>query len=793
MRQIFLRAVLSLLALLIIAPASADAARGLPKVRVGFVLDGEWGRYEDTLELFKRELTAVNEAEFDVQFPAGGTVDGGWSVEGVRRAVDGLLASRDVDIVIALGHVSSHEIARREKLQKPVIAPFILDAGLQGLPAREGVSGRKNLNYIDMLRNVGMDIGTFHDVVPFRSLAIVADALLIEAMPALKPRAAQVAEEEQIEIRIVSYEGSAEQVFAALSPGTDAVMVAPLFRASRQDFQALVSGLIERKLPGYSFWGRNEVEKGLLATTVPEDQVEQLARHVAVNVHDILRGKDAGTLPVVFMPDERLAVNMETARAIGVYPSLSIRTEAELINEERKDIERTLTLQGAVQEALKANLDLAVAKQSVLAGSEAVKEARSVLLPQVDVSSQALHIDDDRARAAQGVSPERTWTGTAGFNQLIYSDRAWTGYSVEKHFQDARVESRETVRLDITQASSVAYLDVLRARTIERIQKDNLMLTRANLERARVRVSVGIAGPDEIYRWESEIAVDRQAVLDAESATLSAMQALNRILNRPVEEPFVAGETSLRDPLLVVGDRLFYMLVNNPGEFRHLRAFMVGEGLSLSPELKQFDAEIAAQERIQTFAKRDFYLPDFSVRGSVTELFADSGDGARDDFPGDLDDTEWQVGVLATFPLFTGGQKTATYSRSREELLQLTLAREATAERIEERIQGAINRTRASYPAIRLTRDASEAANRNLELVLSSYQQGIKTIIDVLDAQNLSLSADLRAANAVYDFLIDLMNLQRAVGRFDFFLGVEEQEAWLRRFQAFSEAGGQVR
>jgi outer membrane protein TolC len=571
-------------------------------------------------------------------------------------------------------------------------------------------------------------------------------------------------------------------------------MVAPLFRASRQDFQGLVSGLIERKLPGYSFWGRNEVEKGLLATTVPEDQVEQLARHVAVNVHDILRGKDAGTLPVVFMPDERLAVNMETARAIGVYPSLSIRTEAELINEERKDIERTLTLQSAVHEALKANLDLAVSTQSVLAGSEAVKEARSVLLPQVEVSSQAAQIDDDRARAAQGVSPERTWTGTAGFNQLIYSDRAWTGYSVEKHFQDARVESRETVRLDITQASSVSYLDVLRARTIERIQKDNLKLTRANLERARVRVSVGIAGPDEIYRWESEIAGDRQVVLDAESATLSAMQALNRILNRPVDEPFVAKETSLRDPLLVVGDRLFYMLVNNPGEFRHLRAFMVGEGISLSPELGQLDAEIAAQERIQTFAKRDFYLPDFSVRGSVTELFADGGEGARDDFPGgDLDDTEWQVGVFATLPLFTGGQKTATYRRSREELLQLSLAREATAERIEQRIQGAINRTRASYPSIRLARDASEAANQNLELVLSSYQQGIKTIIDVVDAQNLALAADLRAANAVYDFLIDLMNLQRAVGRFDFFLGVEEQEAWLRRFQAFSESEGRAR
>ncbi|MGH7849073.1 MAG: hypothetical protein ACREOP_02115, partial [Thermodesulfobacteriota bacterium] len=54
--------------------------------------------------------------------------------------------------------------------------------------------------------------------------------------------------------------------------------------------------------------------------------------------------------------------------------------------------------------------------------------------------------------------------------------------------------------------------------------------------------------------------------------------------------------------------------------------------------------------------------------------------------------------------------------------------------------------------------------------------RGVVSIIDLLDAQNAALSADLNAANSVYNFLIDLMNLQRASGKFDFFTSAEERD-----------------
>ncbi|MBW2683278.1 MAG: TolC family protein, partial [Deltaproteobacteria bacterium] len=71
--------------------------------------------------------------------------------------------------------------------------------------------------------------------------------------------------------------------------------------------------------------------------------------------------------------------------------------------------------------------------------------------------------------------------------------------------------------------------------------------------------------------------------------------------------------------------------------------------------------------------------------------------------------------------------------------------------------------------------------NRNLKLITDSYIQGLKSIIELLDAQNQALSADQAAANAVYDFLVDLMGVQRAMGMFVLFEPEEERNAWIER------------
>ena len=150
------------------------------------------------------------------------------------------------------------------------------------------------------------------------------------------------------------------------------------------------------------------------------------------------------------------------------------------------------------------------------------------------------------------------------------------------------------------------------------------------------------------------------------------------------------------------------------------------------------------------------------------------------------DDTDWTAGVQATLPLYAGGGRSATLKRSREELARLRYDRDNTANRIEVRILNAVHLIRASYPGIRLSTDAADAARRNLTLVSDAYVRGIKSIIDLIDAQNQSLVADQQAANAVYDFLIDLMAVQRSTGSFFLFAPEEERDAWMERLNRYA-------
>jgi outer membrane protein TolC len=532
------------------------------------------------------------------------------------------------------------------------------------------------------------------------------------------------------------------------------------------------------------------VEAGILASMAPHWIMESLARHGAVNVLDIMRGKLPGDTPAAFDPGQQFTINMATARAVGVYPSLTVLTMADLLHEERTDIERVVTLEGAVAEALEANLNLSALAKGVSAGSEAVKEARSRLLPQINLVSDAVVIDDDRAGAAGGTAPEKSWRGSINGSQVIWSEQVKSGYDVQRNLQMALEESFEALRLDVIRAAAVSYLNVLRAGTLEQILKDNLKLTRANLERARVRVSVGIAGPEEVYRWESQLADSRAQVLRAESQTLNAKAALNRLLNRPLEEEFLVREISLDDQVAAVMGSLYGTLIDSPKILKTFRRFLVAESMNFSPELRRFNAQIKAAERQVKASRRAFWLPDFSFRGDVTELLADGGEGQRGDSPLGIDDTEWSVGVFADLPLFNSGGKKATLARRREELSGLAIERAAEAERITTQVVTSVNLTRASYPAIRLSVAAAEAAGKNLGLVTDSYERGIKSIIDLLDAQNQALVSDQKAANAAHDFLVDLMSVERAVGRFFFLLAEQERRDWLVRFEEYAAAEG---
>lgn len=778
----------------------ARAQMGCDPCTIGLVLDGPWDRNDEVRSSIEDEIVDLVGADVRVVFPAEKRLVADWSLDGARAAVERLLADPEVDILLTSGPVASTYAARRAAFPKPVVAAFVLSPEVQGIPVvrndqDDRVSGVANLNYVTFPGSLVTELLRFREVVPFRHVTLLVSEAILAAIPELADNIRRGFAALDMEFALVQVGTTVDPALGAIPAETEAVFVVPLIQLSSSEFDRLVAELAARKLPSFSYWGRSEVERGLLTSIYLDTDFRRLGRRVALNVQRILRGEDAGAIPVDFRRGERLTLNLATARAIGAYPSWSVITEAELLDDERRDVARRLDLPTAAREAVAANLDVRTADRFVAAGTQAVRAAKSALYPQVSLSSRTQVIDKDRAEVGFGSQPQRLYLGSVGVSQLLYSDAAGADVDIQEQLQASREQTLQQTRLDTALAGAVAYLNVLRAKTVEQIQRENFTVTRSNLELADVRQRIGVARRSEVIRWENQIANNRRDVIAANAQRNIAEMELNRLLNRPLEEPFETADVDLASPSLLTTAARLEPFVGNPVAFDIFREFMTQEGLALAPELRQLDATVRAQERAVLAADRAFWAPIVALEGEVSGTETGGPGSGVPDLGLPLafsrpNGFNWTIGVSASLPIFTGGGRRAERQRLREELAERRIERRASAERIEQRLRSALHQAGASYAAIELAELAADAAHGNLALVTDAYEQGAVPILDLLDAQNAALVADQVAASSVYDYLIDLMQVQRAVGRFDFFMTSAEYQEFLERLRAFFAAAG---
>lgn len=786
-------AALAALAALCLVLPQASAAE--PAVGVGFVLDGPWERNQELLDLAQGEILTLTEGEWRVGWHVR-VAD--WTTPGLRRAVDDLLADPQVDVVITLGTLASHVVCCYGNLPKPVIAPLVLDAGLQGFPREGPGSGVENLTYVAFPGHFSHEVEVFQQVVPFDHLVILASRPLLEAIPGLRgptgePVLLQAAGPRISRVEVGSSVGNALE---ALPADADAVYLAPLRHLPAAEYERLIAGLIERRLPSFAVLGASEVARGVMVGLTPETFYLRLARRIALDVQRILLGEAPAEIPVAFPRRDRLTINMATARAIGVSPRWDVLIEADQLHPLPEATE-TLRFEDAVVEAVETNLDLAARRRGVAAGAYDVDAARAALLPSLDLSTTAVRIDEDRAAASLGAQSERSLTTGVEAAQLLFSDAARASLEIQRQLQRSREAELRQVRLDVALDAALAYLDVLRADTVAQVQRRNLDLTRRNLELARVRRDVGTAGAAEVHRWTSEVAVARKALIEADARSRIARIALARLLHRRQDSPLAFAPVTWDDPSLLTGESRFNAYVETPRRFEAFVAFMVAEALERSPELARVDAALAAQRRALSAARRAFYLPTVALSARLDEVLDEGGAGSGGGAPGSLfsglprpDDTDWSVAVSARLPLFSGGRRVAERLQAAEEVARLEVERAALAERLEQLTRTALESGGATYPGIELSRQAAGAAQDTLELVSDAYARGALSILALLDAQGAALNAELLAANAEYDFLADLMRAQRAADRFDFFLSPAERAAWYGRLETWFAGRG---
>jgi outer membrane protein len=744
-------------------------------LRVGVLADGPMVREVISSERLAREAAAVLGDAAVLVFPPGKGLDGGWTLEGVNAAFDRLQADPSVDAVVTIGIIGSHVAGQRRDLAKPTVAAIVGDPQLQGFPVSGGASGRKNLTYIADFKSIGEKIRIFQRVTGFRHLAVLVDQLWMDAIPELHAKGAAIESELGVRLSIV-HTSTVSQALQGLPADADAVAIAALFRLDDAALRDLAQALAERKLPTFDLLGQSDLERGfLMATSTETEDVQRLSRRIVLDLERIARGEDAAKIEVGFTSEQRLIFNMRTARAIGYSPRWTEMADAILLHEDESGDQPPLTLQQAMQEALRRNPGLRASLLGVDIAADQTREARAELLPSLNAFATRTRIDADRASPL--IQSEESTSVSGELTQLIYSDRAWAGYQISRRQKLATDEEYRAATLDMLDQTASSYLGVLRAKSAEAVRRQNLENTRKNLEIARVREAVGLGGRSDYLRWVAQVARAKQELLSAQSQRRQANVELARLLGREVNEGFDTVEGGLDDPLALVADQRTQQYVDTPVKWAMFQTFTLDHALRRSPELAQVDQLILGQDRAVTGARRAFFLPDFALAASDSEITQRGGAGSVLP-PGAPDDQSWSVSLRASLPLFTAGANSAALSRARHQRRQLEAQRAALADSVRARAQVALERVRASHPSIALSAEAAAAARENYNSVTEAYSRGLVTVTELIDAQGAALDADLAQADAKYTFLIDFVGVLRASGSFDLLLDPASRSAW---------------
>jgi len=754
--------------------------------RIMFVSDGRSELFESREQLLQEEILEIMRDDANVVFLRPKTrVD--WSFDNVEAALREALGDRSVDMVVASGPMTGVAVGRIRRLSKPVLIPYAAPE-LQGLPREGNSSGRRNLCYITGLLNLERELRQLQDIVRYEKLALIVGQEVVAHLDHPEAPVEEASRAVGVDTRLVVVTGGPDQALSAIPEDSDAVYIGPLFRWSEAEMQALIDGLNQQDLPSYAGDGVEWVERGALATMeTKEDEIRRF-RRAAIFTQRIFLGEQPSTFPISFELRPQLVINMGTARAIGTWPRFAVMAEAVIINDQSGKRGPVITLESAMADAVRANLELMAAGVDIEVTAEEVKVQRGSWLPGAQADGDFTVIDPDLATPFGQAERQFTW-GVSG-QQLLYSARAQGTLRASRDQNRATEWDYNSARLDTMLAAGEAYLNVLRAKNNERVQRDNLRLTRKNLALAETRSEIGVAGREEVFRWQTRIAESRSEVIFANAARNQAEIELNRVLNRPLEGPFQTPPESEIRAVLAGSDPRISKYLEDPLSFKIFREFMSLEAIRNSPEIRSIDQVIAARTEFLKAERRTLGIPDISAVGSFTHVPYVGGVGSES-VPADFgipgrQTFSWSVGGVASLVLLDGGSNYARIRRTFRELDRFRTDRAIIAQSLESDVRSALHQSGASYANIDLSAQAAEASGRNLELVTDLYQRGAADIIQLIDAQNQALGAALAASNARYDFLIDALRVQRASGSFSLEGSEEERDDFVRRLDDFA-------
>ncbi|KXX71044.1 TolC family protein [Flammeovirga sp. SJP92] len=750
---------------------------------IGILYDAQVYKESKFIDILEKEVPAVMGSSYNVTFPDKYQLSSDWDNTKAKRHFQLLQTDKEVDVVICLGVLGSTIAVQQKNLVKPTLLWGIIDPKGQGVPlTEEGTTGINNLNFILTSSSLKTDIITFHDAIKYNKIAVLFDNYIHQVYSPAKPLD-RIVEEIGVEYKSFGVGDDIDSLIAQVDTTYDAVYASFMFKLSNEKKRQLFEAFAEKGLYVFTAEGEEGVENGALVGLKTEDKYDIVARRIALNIESIFyENTNPKDLPVRVDYEEKIVLNASVAGQLSYLPKWNVIFNAEWVDALPDESEQ-LSLENVLDEAIAENMNYKASQYGVLSGDELRKVANSSLMPSINASMAGTWIDQPTADRAFGTRAERQLIGTLELQQVIYSEKVFVNARVQKYLQQSREAGNEQVMLDVVYQASIAYFNLLYAKTQVQITNRYLESTKRNLEIAQLRENVGYSGNSDVYRWQSNLVQSEQQVIDANLQERQQMLVLNNLLNRNMSSPIYVKDVELTDGIYGgLASEGMANLVNDPISLLIISDYVVDKAVIQRPVVQQYAAQMLAIQRQQSSDSRNRFIPEVALQGSYNRFLARGGSGTESiTIPGGGTglsplDQNWSISVVASIPLFSGFQKARNYQKTKYDKLQLEAQQRQVNLDVEREVRGALYELASTSTNITNSREAMEAAQKNFEIVRDNYSKGRVSIIELIDAQNNAFESEQNAANAVYQFLQSSMKIQRAVGTFSLLQTDEERK-----------------
>ncbi|HPW55908.1 MAG: efflux RND transporter permease subunit [Thermoanaerobaculaceae bacterium] len=410
---------------------------------------------------------------------------------------------------------------------------------------------------------------------------------------------------------------------------------------------------------------------------------------------------------------------------------------------------KVMTLEQALGTALEKNKDVqkAVEFQNWLRAKYV--EARAAAFPHLTLSGGMLRQYDDTQRDFLKDVPEEfkgifsfkqdvtTWQ--LGVNQALFTwgqvGAAIRGAKVGLAMgEDGLRRYRQAVRRDVT----AAYVDVLLAKEMEVIALRNVELKRRHLDEARRKHEAGIATDYDVLAAEVALSNAKPGAISAANAVRTARQNLGFLLGEEAVEIDATGA------------------IPAPADEVPTYDAVLASALVHRPELVELGHRRDAQkELVKIYGAAD--RPRLDLQASYGGRDLDTGKATTGG-------KNWSAGVFLTFRVFDGLETRGQVAAARSELATYELEHEKLRQAIAVEARLAINAAAEAAQIVEALSGTVQEAEKLLFMAEKGYELGVKTHLDVEDAQLNLMSARGNLARARRDLAVARVHVDWVAG-----------------------------